>query len=55
VFAKSTEAAAIAVIHILRGMNERAKSFRGRANKAATYDLDYSFKQVDQNPSHNSL
>jgi hypothetical protein len=45
----------IYAFYILRGMTERAKSFRDRANAAASYDLDYYFKQVDQNPSHNSL
>jgi len=40
---------------ILRVMNDRAKRFRERANRAASYDLDYYFKQVDQNPSHKSL
>jgi len=45
----------IYAFYILRGMADRAKTFREKANKAATYDLDYFFKQVDQNPSHNSL
>ena len=51
----SSEPRDVYAFYILRGMNERAKRFRERANKAATYDLDYFFKQVDQNPSHNSL
>lgn len=41
----------IYAFYILRGMTERAKTFREWANRAATYDLDYYFKQVDQNPS----
>lgn len=45
----------IYAFYILRGMTERAKTFRERANRAVTYDLDYYFKQMDQNPSHNSL
>jgi len=45
----------IYAFYILRGMADRAKTFREKANKAATYDLDYYFKQVDQNSSHNSL
>lgn len=51
----SSEPRDVYAFYILRGMNERAKRFRERANRAATYDLDYFFKQVDQNPSHNSL
>jgi len=51
----SSEPRDVYAFYILRGMNERAKRFRERANRAATYDLDYYFKQVDQNPSHNSL
>ena len=35
----------------MRGMTERAQRFRREANKAATYNLDYFFKQVDENPS----
>ncbi len=42
----------IYAFYILRGMTGRAKRFRERANRAATYDLDRYFKQVDQNPSH---
>lgn len=45
----------IYAFYILKGMADRAKAFRKKANKASTYDLDYYFKQVDQNPSHNSL
>lgn len=45
----------IYAFYILRGMTDRAKKFREMANKASTYDLDYYFKQVDENPSHNSL
>ena len=45
----------IYAFYIRHGMNDRAKTFRERANSAATYDIDYYFKQVDQNPSHNSL
>lgn len=37
--------------YIQRGMIERAKKYREAAKKAVTYDLDYFFKQVDQNPS----
>lgn len=47
----SSEPRDIYAFYILSGMPERAKKFRERANKAASYDLDYYFKQVDQNPS----
>lgn len=42
----------IYAFYILRGMTDRAKRFREKANRAARYDLDHYFKQVDQNPSH---
>jgi hypothetical protein len=32
-------------------MTERAQKYRQAAKKAASYDLDYYFKQVDENPS----
>jgi hypothetical protein len=32
-------------------MTERARKFRQEANAVASYDLDYYFKQVDENPS----
>jgi hypothetical protein len=48
----SSEPRDIYAFYVLNGMPERAKSFRERANKAASYDLDYFFKQVDQNPSN---
>jgi hypothetical protein len=32
-------------------MTERAQKFRATASKAVSYDLDYYFKQVDQNPT----
>ena len=51
----SSEPRDVYAFYILRGMNERAKRFRERANRVATYDLDYYFKQVDRNPSHNTL
>jgi hypothetical protein len=37
--------------YLQRGMTERAKKYREAARKAALYDLDYYFKQVDENPS----
>lgn len=32
-------------------MTARATNFRQKADKAAGYDLDYYFKQVDRDPS----
>jgi hypothetical protein len=47
----SSEPRDIYALYIQRGMTERAKRFRQAATKAASYDLDYFFKQVDENPS----
>ncbi|MDO9527968.1 MAG: HEAT repeat domain-containing protein [Syntrophales bacterium] len=47
----SSEPRDIYAFYVQRGMSELAKKFREKANKAASYDLDYFFKQVDQNPS----
>ncbi|NLX23926.1 MAG: hypothetical protein GXY55_19925 [Phycisphaerae bacterium] len=47
----SSEPRDIYAFYVQRGMNERAQTFRQEANKAASYDLDYFFKQVDANPS----
>jgi len=47
----SSEPRDIYAFYLQRGMTERAKKFRQEAKKAASYDLDYFFKQVDQNPS----
>lgn len=41
----------IYAFYVQRGMIERAKKFREEARKAVSYDLDYFFKMVDQNPS----
>jgi hypothetical protein len=48
----SSEPRDIYAFYILSGMTDRAKKFRERATKAASYDLDYFFKLVDQNPTH---
>jgi len=47
----SSEPRDIYAFYIQRGMTERAKRFRHAANQAASYDLDYYFKQVDENPT----
>jgi hypothetical protein len=47
----SSEPCYIYAFYLQRGMNERAKSFREAAKKAASYDLDYYLNRVDANPS----
>ena len=47
----SSEQRDIYAFYLQRGMTERAKKYRAAATKAASYDLDYYFKQVDENPS----
>ena len=38
----------IYAFYVQRGMTDRAKAFRSKADKAVTYDLDQYFEQVDQ-------
>ena len=47
----SSEPRDIYAFYLQRGMTERGTKFRAAARKAASYDLDYYFKQVDENPS----
>jgi HEAT repeats len=47
----SSEPRDIYAFYLQRGMTERAKKYRAAANQAASYDLDYYFKQVDANPT----
>jgi hypothetical protein len=47
----SSEPRDIYAFYILSDMTDRAKKFRERATKASRHDLDYFFKQVDQNPA----
>jgi hypothetical protein len=46
----SSEPRDIYAFYLQRGMDERAKNYRVAAKKQATFDLDYYFKQVDENP-----
>lgn len=46
----SSEPRDIYAFYVQRGMAGRAKSYRVAAKKQATFDLDYFFNQVDQNP-----
>ena len=47
----SSEPRDIYAFYVQRGMTERAKKFRQESKEAVSYDLDYYFKQVDENPS----
>ena len=47
----SSEPRDIYAFYLQHGMTERAEKFRATAKKAASYDLDYYFKEVDGNPS----
>ena len=46
----SSEPRDIYAFYLQRGMTERAQRYRKAAKEAASYDLDYYFKQVDENP-----
>jgi hypothetical protein len=48
----SSEPRDIYAFYLLSNLPERAKAFRTKATKAATYDLDYYFKQVDERPEN---
>ncbi len=41
----------IYAFYVQRGMTQRANTFRQRAKEALSYDIEYYFKQVDENPS----
>jgi hypothetical protein len=47
----SSEPCDIYAFYLQRGMTERASKFRQAAKKAIPYDMEYYFKQVDENPS----
>jgi len=47
----SSEPRDMYAFYVQRGMTERSKKFRQEARKAVSYDLDYYFKMVDENPS----
>ena len=48
----SSEPRDIYAFYLQRGMTERAKIYRESAKKAASFDIDYFFKMVDQNPEN---
>ena len=47
----SSEPRDIYAFYLQRGMTERAQKYREAAKKSVSYDLDYFFKQAEQNPS----
>jgi hypothetical protein len=47
----SSEPRDIYAFYLQRGMPERAAKYRAKAKKAVTYDMDYYFDMVDENPS----
>jgi hypothetical protein len=47
----SSEPRDLYAFYLQRGMTERAAKFRRAMKKVASYDIDYYFKQVDENPA----
>jgi HEAT repeat protein len=50
-FYSSSEPRDLYALYVQRGMKPRAEKFRAVCKKAITYDIDYYFKMVDENPS----
>ena len=48
----SSEPRDLYALYVQRGMKDRAAKFRELANKNSSYNIDYFFKQVDQNPQN---
>lgn len=46
----SSEPRDLYALYLQKDMPEHAKEFRAKAQKSIRYDIDYFFKQVDQNP-----
>jgi hypothetical protein len=46
----SSEPRDIYAFYLQRNMGKRAKAFRAKAKKNLSYDIDYYFNQVDENP-----
>ena len=46
----SSEPRDLYALYVQQGMTERAKSFRESCRRRLTYDIDYFFKMVDENP-----
>jgi len=50
-FYSSSEPRDLYALYVQRGMKPRAEKFRAACKKALSYDIDYYFKMVDENPS----
>jgi hypothetical protein len=48
----SSEPRDLYALYVQRGMTDRAAKFRAQAKKTITYDIDYYFNMVDQNPQN---
>lgn len=48
----SSEPRDLYAFYVQRGLRERAKKFRERTKEAVSYDIDYYFKMVDENPGN---
>lgn len=46
----SSEPRDLYALYVQRGLTHRAKKFRAACKKALSYDIDYYFKMVDENP-----
>lgn len=46
----SSEPRDLYALYVQRGMTDQAKKFRAACKKALSYDIDYYFKMVDENP-----
>lgn len=47
----SSEPRDLYALYVQRGLTERAKKFRAACKKSLSYDIDYYFKMVDENPA----
>jgi hypothetical protein len=47
----SSEPRDLYALYVQHGMTDRARAFRAACRKVLTYDIDYYFKMVDQNPA----
>ncbi len=47
----SSEPRDLYALYVQRGLKERAASFRAACNKKATFDMEYYFNMVDENPN----
>ena len=50
-YSSSSEPRDLYALYLQRGLTDRARAFRAACRKALTYDIDYYFKMVDENPA----